>query len=937
MRYTRPAGSGSSPFHPSKCETYAMSRLLATFSTLALLGMWGLLLIWAVATLGINQETPAQIAVLFNWSVDYFHEAWLPALLILAAVRLTSVIYFGLERVMEAGLLDHPVEWPARQPVSLGGSIGYASAISARLLGRASAIFLTQISPIWGELRRDVTVAAVLLVLWSFGWTLSRPYRLAQERGDQIELVLMNWSADGGSEEDRIVADLIARFQEQHPNIRVKRINPGDLASFNTKLQTMMAAGVTPDLFYMPSDRFAKFAAAGHLAPIEDLIEADIAAGRATVDLEDYFKNTVDTFRFDGELSGAGPLYGMPKDFTTWGFYYNKNLFDRAEIPYPADDWTWDDFHDAASAIGKLPGVLGGAEFTTWDDPIRCYLRTWGTDFVDEDFVPQVNDPVVREALGLIRKWRFEEDGTMVSGDSQVAQGQNIFVTGRVGLVGPIGRWAVPDFRRIEDFNWDFAPMPSGTERGNLVATVAWSIGSESPRKAEAWELVKYLVGAEAQRRVAELGLAVPTLKEVAYSDAFINPDVPPSRDRVYLTQAEYAAVPRVPGYPEWRENLSKRVEELLRSGANRTLDEILNDLDADWARDRANPLRRTDWPTLSWATVGLVVGTPLTLLLTIGGALWWRRRPGRLAFKEELSGLTFVSPWLIGFTCFMAFPIVMSLVLAFSKWSGFEPLASTQWVGTANFGHLLNNDPVFWTSLWVTAYYAMFAVPLGQLLALGAALLLNHSLTASGFFRSALYLPSVLAGVGIAILWRWVFDGEVGLMNTYLLDPFIQLFSSVGLDLEAPTWFTGDAKWFGPPAFAIMSFWAIGGTMVIYLAGLKGVPKELYEAAAIDGSTMLQRFRNITLPMLSPIIFFNSIMAIIGSFQVFTQAFVMTGGGPGDVTRFYVLYLYNLAFDRSHMGYASAMAWLLLVLILTLTLLVMRGSKRFVYYEALK
>jgi multiple sugar transport system permease protein len=154
---------------------------------------------------------------------------------------------------------------------------------------------------------------------------------------------------------------------------------------------------------------------------------------------------------------------------------------------------------------------------------------------------------------------------------------------------------------------------------------------------------------------------------------------------------------------------------------------------------------------------------------------------------------------------------------------------------------------------------------------------------------------------------------------------------------LTAPKWFTEDAAWFGPPAFAIMSFWAMGGTMVIYLAGLKGIPRELYEAAAIDGSSALQRFRNITLPMLSPIIFFNAIMAVIASFQVFTQAFVMTGGGPGDSTRFYVLYLYNLAFDRSHMGYASAMAWLLLVIILALTLLVMRGSRRFVYYEALK
>jgi multiple sugar transport system permease protein len=278
-----------------------------------------------------------------------------------------------------------------------------------------------------------------------------------------------------------------------------------------------------------------------------------------------------------------------------------------------------------------------------------------------------------------------------------------------------------------------------------------------------------------------------------------------------------------------------------------------------------------------------------------------------------------------------MAFPVVLSFLLSCTRWSGVSRLDFAQWVGLANFRQLLF-DPRFESTLRVTAYYALFAVPLGQLLALLGAMLLNHDIKLSGFFRSAWYLPSVLAGVGVAILWRWVFDGDHGLMNTYLLGPLLQPFH-----LKPPHWFDKDAKWFGPPAYAIMSLWAIGGTMVIYLAGLKGIPKELYEAAAIDGARRWQRFRRVTLPMLSPVIFFNVIMAIIGSFQVFTQAFVMTAGGPGDDTRFYVLYLYNQAFEYHEMGYASALAWLLLVIILTLTLLVMRVSRRFVYYEALR
>ncbi|MBN2448533.1 MAG: extracellular solute-binding protein [Phycisphaerae bacterium] len=873
----------------------------------------------------------------------------------------------------------------AQVPAETLGRIGHVFKLGILIIVAARVLVALATRTLRSEIKFDIAVSAVVLVVWSFAWVVTRPWRLAAERGDQVELVLMNWSGGGGQKEEQIVANLIAEFERTHPNIRVKRINPGDSGSYNTKLQTMMAAEVPPDIFYMGSERFAKFAKSGQLARIEDFIKQDRDAGRETLNLDDFFTNTVDCFRFDGEVSGRGVLYGIPKDFTTWGFYYNKSRFDEAGLTYPNDlpreEWTWDKFAEYARKLGALPGMLGGAEFSTWDDPIRAYLWTYGVDVVDDDFNSRLFDPVVRDRLATLRAWRFSEKNTLVSGDSQVAQGQDIFVTGRVGMVGPLGRWVVPTYRAIRDFDWDFAPMPRGTQPANLVATVAWSIGSKSKHPAEAWKLLKFLCGAEGQARAAELGLAIPTLRSVAYGPSFTQPDQKPQHDNVYLEQAEYAQIARIPGYPEWKDNLSKRLDQLLKSGRSLAVDDILHELEADWQRDRENPIRRTDYPALRWGVVAAIVLVPLALVLAIVGTVWWWHRPGRIALKEEISGYGFVSPWFVGFCVFMAFPIVMSFVLAFSKWSGVSPLREAQWVGLANFRHLLFNDPTFWTSLKVTAYYALFAVPIGQIIALIMALLLNHELKFSGFFRSALYLPSVLAGVGIAILWRWVFDGEVGLMNGYLLTPLFAVLNPVvefvgpsinwlwdhsittgwnriidaanaqmgtswaqaPLDgvlpthLTPPRWFTDDAKKFGPPAFAIMSFWAMGGTMVIYLAGLKGIPKELYEAASIDGSSIFQRFRNITLPMLSPIIFFNGIMAIIGSFQVFTQAFVMTGGGPGDDTRFYVLYLYNLAFDRSHMGYASAMAWLLLVIILTLTLVVMRGSKRFVYYEALK
>jgi multiple sugar transport system permease protein len=278
-----------------------------------------------------------------------------------------------------------------------------------------------------------------------------------------------------------------------------------------------------------------------------------------------------------------------------------------------------------------------------------------------------------------------------------------------------------------------------------------------------------------------------------------------------------------------------------------------------------------------------------------------------------------------------MAFPVVLSLLLSFTTWRGLSTLSEAKWVGLGNYQQLLWEDSRFKTSVAVTLYYVLVAVPLGQLMALGAALIMNQKVRGIPFFRAAWYLPSVLAGVGVAVLWRWVFDSDAGLMNS-VLAPILSPFG-----LEPPHWFGADAKVWGAPAFAIMNAWFVGGSMMIYLAGLQGIPDELNEAAEVDGVGRVRRFLGITLPMLGPVILFNVLMAVIGSFQVFTQAFVMTGGEPGDLTRFYVLYLYNQGFEYYEMGYASAMAWILLAVVLVVTVVILRSSARHIYYEALK
>lgn len=778
-------------------------------------------------------------------------------------------------------------------------------------------------------LRLGLALLALLVVVWAFGRVLLRSLRASSGGGEATTLVVMHWSGGAGQEEDAIVESALARFEREHPGIRVERINPGDAGSFYTKLQTMMAAGTPPDVFYVGDERLPSLARMGVLRPVDEFIERDALAGRP-FDLDDFYQVTLDAFRYDGLRTGNGPLFGIPKDFTSLGFYYNRDLLGAAGVPEPAEDWTWDDFLATARAVGRLEGCTG-AEFVTWPRMLRLYLRTEGLDVAPPDFQTlDVREPEVVQALQRLADWRFGEQDTLTSGKSRVASGETVFLTGRVGLAGPFGRWVVPSYRKIEDFEWDFAPMPRGARRTNVVAAVAWAISSRTQHPDEAWELVRTLCSEESQAELSRLGLAIPPRRSVARSPAFVDPDLPPLRDRTFLAEAERAEVMAFPPSPKFDSLMESRLNQAVLTG-DLSVEEATRNLDLAWAIEGTSPLAQGSFEPMDWSAVLRRTSIVVLVLLLFGGGWWWRTRPGPLARAEERSGWALASPLVLGLTLFMAFPILLSLLLSFTRWTGIAGIGTATFVGLANYEQLLLHDERFWTCLRVTAYYALLAVPAGQAFALGAALLMNSRAPFIGFFRAAWYLPSVLAGVGVAVLWRWVFDGDGGLMNralAVLLQP---------LGLEPPDWFGADAATFGPPAFAIMGLWMVGGSMMIYLAGLQGIPRDLYEAAALDGVTGWQRFWRVTLPMLSPVLVFNGIMAVISSFQVFTQAFVMTRGEPGDLTRFYVLYLYNQAFDFYEMGYASAMAWLLLLVVLALTGLVLRGSRRHVHYEALR
>jgi multiple sugar transport system permease protein len=271
-----------------------------------------------------------------------------------------------------------------------------------------------------------------------------------------------------------------------------------------------------------------------------------------------------------------------------------------------------------------------------------------------------------------------------------------------------------------------------------------------------------------------------------------------------------------------------------------------------------------------------------------------------------------------------MVYPIAASLYYSFTRYSVMKPPV---WVGAANYAQL-GHDELFWKSLSNTAVYAAFAVPIGIVVALGLAMLLNLKVRGQALYRTFFFVPSIVPLVASSVLWIWLFNPQNGAINA-MLRP---LLASLGLG-EPPGWFA-DPKW-SKPAIILWSLWGVGGSMVIFLAALQDVPKELMEAAEVDGARAWHRIRHITLPFISPQILFVLIMGLIGAFQFFTPAYVMTQGtgGPVDSTLFYSLYLFNVAFADFKMGYACALAWVLFLLILGATALIFKSSARRVYY----
>lgn len=530
------------------------------------------------------------------------------------------------------------------------------------------------------------------------------------------------------------------------------------------------------------------------------------------------------------------------------------------------------------------------------------------------------------------------------------------FLTGKIALRID-GDWfmqTIMAFKPDLNFGVVGSPIPqarfdAGFESVGWGGGFAYAIPSTAKHKAPAWELAKWLLSVEANQMSVEYDASLrraqgqtyfprlhPDRRVVSWlKQKFIeeNPAITPNLAKAYdrfselLPRSKYRPVTPV-GQKLWGEhkrateaavNHQKHPYEALNYGKRQTqqvLERVLNP---------------PDGPRMPWGwVIALYVGAIVSLAI---GVVVIQERKRRLYGGKRVAwfeGIVCASPWLIGFAVFGGGPIIFSLIISFCH---YDVLTPARFIGLENYiqlmgrhhdaivGAMVWNDPLFWKSLGNTAYM-IIGVPLGILAGLAIALLLDSKVRGLHVYRTIYYMPAIVPAVAAFILWIWIFDPSRGMLN--------QILRTVGIG-DPPNWLQ-NPDW-AKPSLILMGLWGVGASMIIWLAGLKDIPESLYEAASIDGANRLQRFRHITIPLLTPYILFNMVMGMIGVFQIFEAAFVMTDGGPADATLFYAYKLFNEAFRYLNMGVASAMAWVLFLVVLVITMFQLWMSKKWVYY----
>lgn len=752
---------------------------------------------------------------------------------------------------------------------------------------------------------------------------------------------------------DKGTIDAIRAFEHENPDIEIRLLGLSAGRNNPQKFATAVAAGVPPDVIYQDRFALADWASRGAFQSLTPLIERDRATDPRCPTEDQYYPATWKESQYGGEV------YGIPWMADNRALYWNRAVFRQEAVRLRAAGLdperpprTWSELLAYSKVLTKFApdGTLDRAGFIPNFGNTYLYLYAFqnNAEFMSPDGERcTLGSPEVVESLDFMREGYKILGGIDEANRFQATfrgEGESAFFIGQIAMVVD-GDWTLPGIARFAPkLDFGTAPAPVPDERFNRTGRFAdekdqyitwtggfaWCMPRGARNREAAWKFIKFVTSRRGREirleKQAELNAArgVPTLPSISAhieTNRIALERYVPERGSLgdaVRTHVDLMRVARIrpvtyAGQLLWDEQV-RAAEEGIRG-------EVSSQKALEAAQARVQ--RRLD-EFLSQSTFPIVdLRVPLVLGglgLALGAVLVWgwvrRQGLGKLAGHESRWGWFMVSPWIVGFVVFTAGPMLASLVLAFCQYDVLNP---PRWVGGANFSEVLSQDTTLLIKSFANvAYLGGIGVPLGLVTGLGLALLLNAGVKGEGTYRSLFYLPSIVPAVASAVLWMWVLnpDPRRGLANGIWVDTIGAWFS-----VPPPGWLVVE-DW-AKPSLIAMGVWGAGTGIIVWLAALKGVPRELYQSSSLDGAGPWATFWNITLPMISPLVFFSTVTGLIGTMQLFDSVYVVTDGlstGPNDSLAVPVYLLFREAFHYFRLGPASAMAWVVFVVALVLT-----------------
>lgn len=763
-------------------------------------------------------------------------------------------------------------------------------------------------------------------------------------------------------------ADLLVRqFEEENPDIKVKLMSMGAGQMNPQKLMTAIVGGSPPDLVRQDRFTIADWASRGAFRSLDDLIARDRGSDPRTPTADQYYPATWEEATFEGKLYGIPigadnrVLHWSPKVFARFASQLRAAGLDPERPPR-----TWSETLAYSKVMTELnpDGTLKTAGFipnygNSW---LYMYAFQNNAEFMSADGRRcTLNSPEAREAL------QFMVDGYKILGgfdnakkfESGFRQGENDpFAVGQIAMVIN-GDWQIANYARYSPsakFKTSPAPVPDdrffkrgrfANEKDTFVTWAggfAWAMPKGSKHVDAAWKFVKFVTSFEGRKLYvkgqSELEQArgrkfIPRMEaQIEMNDWLLEQYASGESQydaamRTHMEMMKFAKIRPATfvGQKLWDEHVraletASRGDVSPEAALKDSQGKVQVLLDEYFNKDRL-------------PVVDIVAPVAIAFFATVLGLfgyLWFliKKRVDMVSKAETVAGYAFVSPWMIGFLVFTLGPMVASLVFSFLQYDVLNP---AHVAGFDNYKDIFVTDrDLILKAFWNVGYLAVVGIPLGLITGLSIALLLNRGVRMIRFYRTGFYLPSITPQVATIFLWLWIMnpDNNRGLLNNLWMSTIYQWFG-----VGAPGWFTAEA--WAKPFLIIMGLWGAGGGMILWLAGLKGIPQTLYEAAGIDGATPWQQFWKVTLPQLSPLVFFTTVMAFIGTLQVFDQVFIATQGlnmGPNDslATPVYLLFTNGFAYFR--MGYASALAWVIFLIVVAVTIVQFKLAPKWVHYE---